>query len=46
MGTHDVLLVKWNYVTWHIWEDDINVNIYEVISMTGVNYEFGLTLRV
>ena len=46
MGTHDVLLVKWNYVTRHVWEDDINVNIHEVISMTGVNYELSLTLRV
>lgn len=46
MGTQDILLAQSYDITWDIGEDDIDVHVNEVISVSHVDHELGLTFKI
>lgn len=46
MGSQDILLAKSDNITWDVGEDDIDVHVDEVISVSHVDYKLGLTFNI
>ena len=44
-GSQDVLLAKSDNIAWNVGEYDIDIHVNEVISMSHVDYKFGLSFN-